>query len=157
MLFSIKHATIEEKKIIFGLIQPFLDELSRFPDDDPDYKDENGIYQYKNLDAYWQEKERFPYLLYSGSEIAGFSLVRLDGDHWEMEDVYVLPQFRRRGLAMTCVTEIFKEHPDLWRIAFNKHNTPSRQLWKKLALSLAHGKIEEGESDKNHDFIRFSV
>ena len=157
MTFAVKSANIEEKPIILDLIQPYLAELSRLPDEDPDYKDENGIYQYPYLDHYWREKERFPYLLYGDDKIAGFALVRQDGDHWEMSEFYASPQFRRRGLAMTCVGEIFKEHPGEWRISFNKYNNPSRQLWKKLALTLAQGKIEEGESDKNHDFIRFTV
>ena len=157
MAFSVKPAIIEEKQIIFALIQPFLDELSQFPDQDPDYKDEDGVYQYPYLGHYWREKERFPYLLYSDSNIAGFALVRQGWEQWEMAEFYVSPEFRRRGLAMTCVTEIFKRHPGLWRISFNKYNNPSRQLWKKLALTLTRGDIEEGESDKNHDYILFSI
>ena len=157
MTFSIKPATIEQKQIIYALIQPYLDELSHFPDQNPDPKDGNGVYLYPDLDAYWQEAARYPYLLYSNSKIAGFALVRLDGEHWEMAEFYVLPEFRRRGLAMTCATEIFKRHPGEWRIGFNKHNQPSRALWQKLAEHLSKGEILAGEEDTNHDYIRFSV
>ena len=79
MTFSIKSAIIEEKQILFALLQPFLDELSHFPDQNPDPKDGNGVYLYPDLDAYWKETQRYPYLLHNDDKIAGFALVRLDG------------------------------------------------------------------------------
>jgi predicted acetyltransferase len=157
MTFHMRSATIEQKPIIFDLIQPYLDELSRFPDDEPDYKDAEGVYHYRYLDAYWQEETRFPYLFFDGDRLAGFALVRMDGDHWEMAEIYVLPEFRRRDLAGTCVADIFKRHTGVWKISFNKHNAPSRHFWRKLAASLADGRVEEGELDGNHDYIAFSI
>jgi predicted acetyltransferase len=154
---SIRIAQITEKKIIFALLQPYLSELSRFPDGRPDYKDENGIYLYPYLDAYWREKERFPYLLYDGEKIAGFALVRKDGENWELAEFYVKPVYRRRGFAAACAAEIFHRHPGTWQISFNKFNQASRNLWHKLAKDFAAGEIEEGEQDKSHDFLRFST
>jgi predicted acetyltransferase len=157
MSFSIKPARLKEKPIILSLLQPYLDELSHFTDERPDDKGENGIYLYPYLDAYWQEKTRFPYLLYSNTALAGFALVRKDGDHWQMSEFYVKPEFRRRGLATACALLIFKKHSGLWRIGFNKHNHASRDLWHKLAENLSHSHIEEGEAGGSHDYILFSV
>src|SRR3990170_3553365 len=109
MKCEIKLAKISEKETIKNLLQPYLTELSVFPDEDPDYKDRNGTYLYPYLDAYWKEKERFPYLMYCEEQIAGFALVRVrveDDGLWEIAEFYVLLEFRRRGLAMTCITEI---------------------------------------------------
>ena len=50
-------------------------------------KDENGAYHYRYLNAYWQENERYPDLLYSDSKIAGVALVRQDGYHWEVGEL----------------------------------------------------------------------
>lgn len=157
MDFSIRPAKISEKKIIFALLQPYLSELSCYPDENPDYKDENGIYVYPYLDAYWREQERHPYLLYDGEKIAGFALVRKDSDNWELSEFYVKPVYRRRGLAETCTAEIFRRHPGTWKISFNKFNRASRGLWRKLAKHFSTGEFEEGELDKSHDFIRFST
>lgn len=156
MKFSIKPADISEKETIFKLLQPYLTELSRFPDENPDYKDENGIYLYPYLDNYWEEAFRFPYIFYADDELAGLALVRKDRDKWQVAEFYVLPEFRRRGLAMKCAEDIFRIQTGGWAIAFNKHNNPSRQLWKKLADKLAEGDIKEGEADGSHDYIRFS-
>ena len=157
MVFSTKLATIEEKQVIRSLLQPYLDELSHFPDQDADYKGEDGIYHYPYLDAYWQERERYPYLLYSDHTISGFALVRQEHELWEMAEFYVLPEFRRHGLALTCATDIFNKHPGKWKIGYNKHNQPSRALWQKLAERLSKGDILIGELDESHDFICFAV
>ena len=157
MKYEIKIAQITDKETIKNLLQPYLTELSVFPDEDPDYKDKNGTYLYPYLNAYWIENERFPYLLYSDGRLAGFALIQQDVDHWEIAEYYVVPEFRRHGLGETCATDIFKRHPGMWKIWFNKHNQPSRALWHKLSRILAHGDIEEGELDINHDYIRFVV
>ena len=153
----IKKATIEDKPIIHELIQPYLDELSQFPDEEPDYKDDNGIYQYPYLDNYWQEATRFPYLLLRDNEVAGFALVAFYDGYWRMSEIFVLPGFRKLRVAFDCVTEIFREHPGQWQISFNKHNTPSRSLWDRLAETLSLEIISRGSLDRNHDYIRFSV
>jgi predicted acetyltransferase len=157
MDYTITPATISEKEIIRDLLQPYLDELSRFPDENPDYKDENGIYLYPYLDNYWQEDSRFPYLFYLENKLAGFALVRKDGNHWEMAEYYVKPEFCRCGLGEVCATDIFKRHPGAWRIGFNKQNLASRKLWRKLAGLLSDGDIVEGESDISHDYLKFIV
>jgi len=58
MIFAIKPAVIEEKQVIFNLFQPYMDELSSFPGEEIDYKDEKGIYHYPYLDDYWRESVR---------------------------------------------------------------------------------------------------
>ena len=44
MQFLVKPASIKEKPVIQSLIQPYLDELSHFPDEHLGYKDENDNY-----------------------------------------------------------------------------------------------------------------
>jgi predicted acetyltransferase len=107
MPFFLKPANIEEKQVIFNLFQPYLNELSHFPDEEIEYKDEKGIYKYPYLDHYWRESERYPYLLLKDDRVAGFALVRRVEEHWEMGEFYVSPEFRRCGVATTCATDIF--------------------------------------------------
>ena len=155
MPYFLKLANIEEKQVIFNLFQPYLNELSHFPDEEIEYKDEKGIYQYPYLDHYWRESERYPYLLLKDDRVAGFALVRQVGEHWEIGEFYVSPEFRRCGVATTFAADIFKKHPGEWQIGFNRHNQPSRALWQKLATSLSKD-ISTGHEDGWHDYIRFS-
>ena len=157
MFNRVKIATIEEKQTIHNLLQPYLDELVNFFDESPEYKDENGVYHYPFLDNYWQEDTRYPYLLYSNDQLAGFALVGYRRKFWVITEFYVLPEFRRCGVAYDCSKEIFKRHPGEWEISFNKQNVASRSLWRKLAENLSRGTTLAGEIDSSHDYIRFSV
>jgi predicted acetyltransferase len=156
MSFSIKPATIKEQPLIHALLQPYLAELSAFPGETIDYKDADGVYHYPYLDAYWQEGVRFPCLLFSDKDLAGFALVRKTEDHYEMAEYYVKYEFRRIGLGRTCAAALLNNHPGAWHIEFNRHNLASRNLWKNLAESFAKGTITEGKTDGSHDFIQFS-
>jgi len=161
MIFITKPAVIEEKRIIFDLLQPYLHELSSFPGEEIDYKDGNGVYQYPYLDDYWSQSVRHPYLFLCDNEIAGFALVRKAEEHpakhWEMAEFYVLPKFRRSGLATSCSIDIFEKHPGNWRIDFNKHNQSSRALWQKLVQRISTSDIKVGKLNASHNYISFSI
>ena len=157
MAYLIKPAKINDKEIIRKMLQPYLTELSRFDDISPDPKNEKGEYVYPYLDNYWEEADRHPYLFNCSEKIAGFALVSKEGDHYEMAEFYVLPEFRHRGVGTACAADIFRKHAGHWRIGFNRQNQASRQLWKKMTRNLAKGNIEEGETDTSHDYLRFLV
>ena len=153
--FAVKSASIAEKKTIFVLLQPYLAEVSHFPGENVDCKDENGIFNYPYLDAYWEDQERYPYLLMSAGNVAGFAFTRREGDHWQMAEFYVLPGFRRYGLASACVGEILRRHPGEWRIDFNKHNQAGRALWQMVAYRFSSGDVLFGELNGIYNYVRF--
>jgi predicted acetyltransferase len=157
MSVIIKPASVEEKQTIFSLLQFYLKELSQFPDEQIEYLDQDGVYHYPYLDAYWLDNERYPYILLTNNEIAGFALVRQESTHWEMAEFYILPEFRRRGLATTSVLDIFKKHAGMWQIEFNKHNQAGRALWLKIAKRSSKNDILFGYLKTGHDYISFSV
>jgi len=151
---TIKLATLNEKRVISTLLQAYLEELSHYPGEVIEYKDESGTYNYPFFDTYWRENQRYPYLLFEENRTAGFALVRRKKEHWEMAEFYVLPEFRRRGLGMSCALDIFKNHLGKWEIHFNKYNLASRSLWHKSAISLSKD-ISTGELNSSHEYIRF--
>jgi predicted acetyltransferase len=153
----ITKATFGEKQTIHSLWKPYIDELINSYYKSQDYKDEDEVYHYPWLDNYWQEETKFPYLILSGKEVAGFALVSYDRDYWRITEFYILPKFRRLGVAFDCATEIFRKYPGNWEISFNKHNFPSRSLWQKVADNLSKGVISTGQTSSSHDYIRFSV
>jgi predicted acetyltransferase len=152
----IKLAQIEDKETIFSLLQPYLKELSLYPDEQIDGLDEKGIYHYPYLDAYWIEIERFPYLLICNGEIGGFALVRKEGAHWEMTEFYIKPEFRCHGLGTECATEILRTHPGKWMIEFNTHNRAGKKLWYKLAKNLSNNGFVTGNLNNGHEYVSFS-
>jgi predicted acetyltransferase len=122
----------------------------------PSNKDADGIYRYPYLDNYWKEKDRFPYILYYDDNIAGFALVRKDREHWEIAEFYVLPRYRRFGIATVSTAEIFTRHHGYWEISFNKNNQPGGELWQKVAERFSKGEISNKEN-ANHVYLHFHI
>jgi predicted acetyltransferase len=153
----VKIATVKEKQTILELWKPYIDELFRSFYKRPDHKDENEVYRYPLLDIYWQEDTNIPYLVFSGKKLAGFALVSYDRDYWRINEFYILPEFRRHGIAFDCAVEICRKHPGNWEISFHKYNFPGRSLWQNLADELSEEPVSTGQSSSSHDYIRFSV
>jgi predicted acetyltransferase len=155
--FSVRPASLAEKSVIAGMFQPYCVELARYPDDHPIPCTADGRYYSPYFDCYWQESVRFPYLLLDGAEIAGFALVRHDGEFWDLSEFYVKPAFRRRGLGRICATLIVEKHPGLLRIRFNKANRAGRALWTSLAEDLSGGRSAHVATDAFHDHVDFTA
>ena len=111
MAMYTKKAAMNQKELLRVMLQTYLEELSRLPGEIVNYKDETGVYHYPYLDAYWLESEKHPYVLYSDDSVAGFALVRLGVNHWEMAEYYVRPEFRRMGIGEGAAIDIFEATP----------------------------------------------
>ena len=98
----------------------------------PSYLAELGdIDDYEYLHLYWSEPQiRFPYLIKSELEVAGFALVR-KVEQFEMAEFYVAPQFRRARVGYTAVEELLKAHPGKWEVTVAKANSNGLAFWSE--------------------------
>lgn len=124
-------ATPAQKPVIANLIQLYLHDMTEFM---PFPVGTDGRYAYDFLDRFW----RFPYLIMSNDEIAGFALVidecPLTGRApcWFMAEFFVLKAHRGRGLARAAIQQALKAHPGQWHIAVPHANRPAQAFWPKV-------------------------
>lgn len=79
------------------MLQDCLREFSAFDGGTPDGQ---GRFDYPYLDAYWQEEGRSPLVFVREGNEIGFAFVRRLGEiEVEMAEFYVMPRFRRTGVA----------------------------------------------------------
>lgn len=123
-------AHLDQKPVVANLIQFYLHDMTEFM---PFPVGADGRYAYDFLDRFW----RFPYLIMSNDEIAGFALVidecPLTGRApcWFMAEFFVLKAYRGRGLARSAVQEALAAHPGQWHIAVPHANRSARAFWSK--------------------------
>lgn len=129
----IADASLDEKPVIANLIQLYLYDMTEsmpFP------VGVDGRFEYGFLDRFW----RFPYLIYSGDELAGFALVigecPLTGRQpcWFMAEFFVLKAYRRGGVGRAALAAIIDRHPGDWHIGVPLANQPAQAFWGR-ALS----------------------
>ena len=86
MKVSVRSAKEDEKDILYNLLQLYLHDFSEFS---PQETDGRGRFTYPYLDHYWQDPQRFPFIIYVERNIAGFALVRTEDDP-DTGDVIIL-------------------------------------------------------------------
>jgi len=127
-MISIIPATPDKKPLIANLIQLYLYDMTEsmpFPVG-PD-----GRFEYEFFDRFW----RFPYLIHSGDEIAGFAFVidecPLTGraSCFFMAEFFILRAYRRRGAGQAAVSAITARHPGNWHIGVPHANQPAQAFW----------------------------
>ena len=126
-------ATPEQEGLICGLLAAYLAEL--------------GVQSaYPYLPLYWQEPERFPYVIFAGSEIVGFALVREVGvaPEFEMAEFYVMPSHRRIGIGRRAACELFAIHRGSWRVNAMPGNAQAQAFWASVVP--ARGSVDSSST-----------
>ena len=127
---SLVPARPDQKPLIANLIQLYLHDMTEFM---PFPVGPDGRYAYDFLDRFW----RFPYLIMSNDEIAGFALVidecPLTGRSpcWFMAEFFVLKAYRGKHTGRSAVQLALQAHPGQWHIAVPHANGAAQGFWSK--------------------------
>lgn len=124
-------ATVSDKPIIGNLIQLYLYDMTA---DLPFPVGRDGRFEYDFFDRFWQH----PYLIFSGSELAGFAFV-VNGspisnapDRFFMAEFFVLKAYRRLGVGAFAFSEIVERHHGPWQVGVIDKNGGAGAFWKKV-------------------------
>ena len=135
-LVSISLATVGEAPLVASLLQLCLHDLSAWhtrpirPD---------SSYAYPWFALYWESPRRYPYLLRSAGEIAGFALVRAKDDDettdWDfaLAEFFVLPKERRRGVGLAAAGYVLNQHSGHFEISYDRRNLAAKNFWHQVS------------------------
>ena len=90
MIVQIKEASIEQKPILERLMQLYQYDFSEIEGNDVN---QDGLFEYKYLNHYWIEPDRFPFLIYVDDKIAGFVFVNSHSYLHEKAESKVIAEF----------------------------------------------------------------
>ncbi len=100
---------------------------------------QHGHYQkMAYFDNYWEEANRFPYLIYKNHEPVGFALIHdisvNPKANWKLAEFFVMAPYQREGIGQFVVDTLFQKHQGLWEISVLKDNQPALTFWEKQLL-----------------------
>jgi predicted acetyltransferase len=127
MTVSIRPCPEPEKSQLFAMLQRCLAELSKFGEVD---------LSYPYFDSYWQDVDRWPYLIFCNRQLAGFALVNSWspsglGTDFAMAEFYVAPAFRRQKLGRGAFDLLIRKHPGQWELSVFDDNTAALMFWQR--------------------------
>src|SRR5262245_60639156 len=134
MHIHILAAQASAKPLVANLLELYLHDFSEFV---PSTIGEDGRFGYPYLAAYWQERERFPFLIKVDTALAGFALIRqgslLSGvpDVMDIAEFFVLRGWRRRGIGQTAAHALFGRFPGRWEVRVLEANVGALPFWEQ--------------------------
>lgn len=127
-------ASLEEKSIVANLLELYAYDFSEFIDLKLGI---DGRFGYKNLPLYWEERNRYPFIVRVGGQLAGLVLmgqgseISESNDTWDMAEFFVLRGYRRRGIGMKVAQEIWKRYSGKWEIRVMEKNEKGKKFWQE--------------------------
>lgn len=107
-----------------------------------------GLYGYRYLDYYWNEKNRWAYFILAASKLAGFVMVNdfpeADGREtdFQMAEFFVLYKYRRAGVGQKAFLKTMALHKGRWQLKRHPNNIASVHFWDKVISEYTQGDYE---------------
>lgn len=142
---QIRPAPVEQKAVLANLLELYTYDFCDFLDLEirPD-----GRFGYKDLDLYWTDADRHPFLMYVEGRLAGLVLMRRiePSAHrearWDMAEFFVLRWYRRRGIGTSVAHEVFRRFPGAWEVRVMDSNRPAHRFWKEAVSGFVGATVE---------------
>jgi len=142
----------EQEPILANMLELYAHDFSEFID----LKlGADGRFGYKHLSLYWEEPNRYPFLIMANGHLAGFALVRRgseisnDADVWDIAEFFIVRGFRRLGLGMKVAQEIWKKFPGKWEVRVIDRNQKAKNFWARAINEFLGKAINPTTLDKN--------
>lgn len=150
MNIELAHISIDEKPILRNLMQLCFHDYSEFNNEDVG---PYGLFNYKYLDYYWTESDRFAYFVKVEGKLAGFALGMhnrlVDGDNLNiLSEFFILRKYRRKGIGMKTAHRLFSKYSGKWSIVQEEDNYPAQTFWRKVINEYTKGNFTESQQEK---------
>jgi predicted acetyltransferase len=152
MQIEIVPAQAEQEPIFANLLELYIHDFSELIDVK---LGEDGRFGYADLSSYWSEPNRYPFIIKTDGQLAGFALVRRgsemsdDSDVWDMTEFFVIRGVRRRGVGMKAAHAIWKQFPGKWEVRVIDRNEKALKFWGCAIKEFLGRAIEPTPFDKD--------
>jgi predicted acetyltransferase len=132
-MLEVVRALAQQQAVVANLLELYAHDFSEFLDVKPD---EDGRFGYKNLQLYWSDTLRHPFLVRLDGRLAGLVLVKkgsqVSGNHdvWDMAEFFVLRGYRRRGIGTRIALDVWGKFPGPWEVRVMQRNDLACQFWQ---------------------------
>jgi predicted acetyltransferase len=127
MSISVTLVPADEKLRLRDVLRDYLAELSRYGEVSDDYP---------FFDAYWQDDDRWPYMIEADGQLIGFALVNTwspsqQGTDFALAEFYILPDFRHAGVGRRAFAALLDKHRGVWELSVMPQNEAAKTFWQR--------------------------
>lgn len=135
-----------EKPVLANLLNLYLHDFSEFDDV---AIEADGRFTYPYLDLYWEDPNRYPFLIRADRKLAGFALVRILTDPRtgstciDMTEFFVLRRFRRQGVGNAAARRLWDLFVGDWEVRVLAGNVGALPFWRGSIDTYTGGNFAE--------------
>ena len=153
-------ASLEQKPVLANLLELYSHDFCDYIDLEigPD-----GRFGYLDLDLYWTDPDRLPFLLYVAGRLAGFILIKASHRDaqgsmvWDVAEFFILRSYRRRGIGTETAHQLWRRFPRRWEVRGMATNERAYRFWHHAIESFSGDAILATRfSQGGGDWRRFS-
>jgi predicted acetyltransferase len=138
-------AAKEDKKVIKNLMLFYIYDFSEYIDFDVE---EDGLFAaYSNLDKYWKENNRYPYLIKKEVKYIGFVLIMFieskERKFFSIAEFFIMKKYRRVGIGKAIANYFFSLHNGQWEVYQKESNKPAQLFWNRVIREYTRGEFSE--------------
>ncbi|GGF13632.1 acetyltransferase [Halobacillus andaensis] len=149
-MIILQEAKAEEEYILHNLMQFYIYEFSKYI---PSIQlEDDGSYQWFNLDKYWQNDHFHAYFIKHYEELIGFALLESQSENQPntIEEFFIVGKYHGQGFGKIAATQLFNKYPGAWSVHQMEKNKPSQAFWKKVISRLTEGYFVETVEQGKH-------
>jgi len=159
MKVEILAADDADRPIFENLLQLYLHDFSEF-----DYSrvSADGRFEYPYLSEYWDDSDRYPFLIKADDDLVGFVLIKRgskiahDMQAMDVAEFFVMRGQRRQGVGRGGFKQIARNFPGPWVVKVQNGISSALAFWDQVISENADGRIQkEKVRDGEQDWIVF--
>ena len=133
---------IDKTNLIIGrLMQLYLHNISLYFPMNMDQ--ETGLYIYDDLDSYLNVREdKSAYIIKYNNSIAGFILMDIAEDKNVIQEMFILNNFKRKGIGSKAVKELLDSHKGNWEIKSLPLSEQAELFWINTVKEYTNNKFK---------------
>lgn len=127
MDITLKEIELEKKDILNNLLQLYLHNVSlSFP---MDFDSNTGTYRYDDIERYFESDNNKAFFILKENEIAGFMLIDLLDEKNIVQEMFILNNYKRKGVGKTAVSILFDKFKGNWEIKSLPCSESAEKFW----------------------------
>jgi len=103
----------------------------------------DGAFVYPHAHRYVDDDHEAA-LFVEAERVVGFALVRRTADVWQVQELFVAPPERRRGVGARALAALCARHPGPWTLTVRPENPAALAFWRR---AIGEEPVEERGDD----------
>lgn len=147
-MIKLKEVTAKDKKLVYNLLQFALYDGSQYIENEID---DEGKFQYKYFENYFNEKDRYAYLIEYDNKVVGFTFInsylKIFKEGYSIAEFLILPNYRRLHIGSEVCNIIFSKFKGNFEISPIENSEVAYKFWKKVVSNYTNDNYKENNID----------